>query len=236
MKIPSAQSVMLVLVMSTGAMTASAAGFSASGLISTQLPTPTKLPNPGLTVTLQPFFIYSAKFICGNQQSGTVIGQSIDLPNREPGSYATGLNILNLDQTAPDIQVRAVLNDTNTSVLIRSIQVQNKFMSTSVYCEEINDKLEAASLLPPPNNDDVLEGRLIIERYQRDLDVKATYTYAASDRFSTSIGVSNGIAIPEPEYTGSFISAIGGAGGLGLGASIDVESIQAIDRRLINSN
>ncbi len=197
----------------------------------------TVVPTKQLTV-LQPIalpkpIVYAAKFVCGAQtQAAIQIGQTVAFADLEPGAYATALNIFSLSQGQPQIDVYASVHGSAFDPLVAQFSSPRAFETHTVVCNDIMQVV-------PPNprgTGEVVEGFLYITRRQPDLDVQAVYTYANREKFEFDKwrGVtSDGYVVPVPEedIAGDLIS-IGGAGGggLGLGASIDVERIAPIDR------
>jgi len=183
------------------------------------------IPNiitPLSDVAVNPF-VYVAKFVCGPQTlAATRIGQITEYSALEPGNYATALNILPLNDVHPQIEVYASMVDSPINPVVAQFPAPISFRTLTLTCTDIIDSFGLAV------SDEAYEGFLYIKRRKPDLEVQAVYTYASRDEFTDWLGVDQqGNVVPNPEIN---LISIGGAGGLGLGASIDVERIEPIDR------
>ena len=180
------------------------------------------------TLVIDPF-VYIAKFVCGPQAiPATRIGQITNYSALQPGNYATALNVLTLRDNQPSINVYASMDGHTGNPLVVQLPISRVFETHTVTCDEI------LSALGVNVGTEAYEGFLYISRRQSDLDVQAVYTFASRDSFQEFRGVDyNGNVVINPEVG---ITSIGGAGGLGLGASIDVERIKPINRNQLNSN
>ena len=185
-------------------------------------------PYVPVTQVIDPY-VYIAKFVCGPQAiPATRIGQITNYSALQPGNYATALNILTLIDNQPSISVYASMDDHNGNPLVVQLPISRVFETHTVTCDEI---LSALGVNVGP---EAYEGFLYISRRQSDLDVQVVYTFASRDSFNEFRGVdNNGNVVVNPEVG---IISIGGAGGLGLGASIDVERVKPINRNQLNNN
>ncbi len=189
--------------------------------------------NPGVlkplpSVTVKPV-LYAAKFVCGPQlRAATGIGQTLRFAAVEPGHYATALNILPLINGSPSIDIYAAMEDSVVNPLVAHFSISGAYRMYTVTCEEILASFGVSVV------DEAYEGFLYVERRQPDLEMQAVYTYASRDEFTDWLGVDQkGNVVANPEIG---LKSIGGAGGLGLGASIDVERIEPIDRSGLHVN
>lgn len=175
--------------------------------------------------SLQQPVVYSAKFICGPQtKPATAIGQITTFAPLQPGNYATALNVLPLLNNLPAIEVFVAMNGVPGNPLVKQFTPSQAFETFTLGCDEILKSLAVTV------NNEAYEGFLYITRMRPDLDVQAVYTYASRDvfEFMEFRGVDKkGNVVINPEVG---VTSIGGAGGggLGLGASIDVERIEPI--------
>ena len=175
-------------------------------------------------------FVYGAKFVCGPQAiAATRIGQITQYSALQPGNYATALNIFTLSDNQPSIEVYASMDGNSTNSLVAQLPISRVFETHTITCNGILNALGV-------NVSTVAyEGFLYITRSQTDLDIQAVYTFESRDAFNEFRGVDEaGNVVINPEIE---VISIGGAGGLGLGASIDVERIVPINRKgLLTSN
>lgn len=167
--------------------------------------------------------VYAAKFVCGPQTTpATGIGQTVSYAALQPGNYATALNVLPFVEDRLGIEVHASMDGNPLNPLVRRFPFTRALNTYTVTCEDILDGFGVSV------SNEAYEGFLYIERSKPDLEVQAVYTYASRDQFSDWLGVdTNGNVVENPEVN---LISIGGAGGLGLGASIDVERVEPIDR------
>lgn len=167
--------------------------------------------------------VYAAKFVCGPQTTpATGIGQTVSYAAVQPGNYATALNILPFIDGRLGIDVHASMDGNPLNPLVRRFPLTRALNTYTVTCEDILNGFGVSV------SNEAYEGFLYIERSKPDLEVQAVYTYASRDEFTDWLGVdSNGNVVQNPEVN---LISIGGAGGLGLGASIDVERVEPIDR------
>lgn len=177
--------------------------------------------------SLQKPIVYSAKFVCGPQtKPATSTGQATTFAALQPGNYATALNILPLGGGLPEIEVFASMHGSAGNPSVTRVTVTQAFETHTLACEEIINAFGVTA------RDEAYEGFLYITRSRADLDVQAVYTYASRDsfQFKEFRGVDElGNVVVEPE-TGIFSIGGAGGGGLGLGASIDVERVVPINR------
>ncbi|WP_454064755.1 hypothetical protein [Candidatus Nitrospira salsa] len=157
--------------------------------------------------------VYAAKFVCGFKpgftppQSRVLLGPAVyDYRDFEPGSYATALNVMSPGNTT--VTVLASAPETSANRPLRGINVESRqlsgFSSVKIDCEDIAQALNGP--LPQVADKEVIEGFLYITRPVDDLVVEAVYSY------SSEIGSLGG----EPRNEG----------GIGVGSSIHVQSIE----------
>ncbi len=185
---------------------------------------------------LRPSFVYAAQFVCGYVQGATPPqanspGATVPAPlpdDFQPGSYATALNLFNPSfRSVANIRMFASVADGGTTPVGPPITLA-AFRTEKITCQDI---VRDVARLIPGNlaNGEVVEGFLYTTRPADDLEMQAVYTYSTKDGFKEFLGVDDaGFVVPvagrEAETEFPLIS-IGGAGGLGLGGSIDVEKI-----------
>ena len=192
------------------------------------LKSPQKTLYPVIDLKARPF-VYAAKFVCGPQTvAATRIGQIVNYSAVEPGNYATALNLLSLTAAAAPIDVRASMDGVAFNPIVAQLPKSELFQTHTVTCDEILKGFGVSV------SDEAYEGFLLIERWKPDLEVQSVYTYASREKFAAWRGVDEQLNVIENPEVG--VVSIGGAGGLGLGASIDVERIQPINRNAVASN
>lgn len=175
--------------------------------------------------------LYLAKFVCGFQDGQTPpqlnrgLGGGIPLPNQsapvfrgfQPGSYSTTLNLFNTSSGTARFSVFASIDGVATTPNVATVSL-GTFRSRQIGCDEIAGRV--APLIPGGLiNGDLVEGFLYIQRTRKDLDAQVVYSYSSIDAFHEFRGDDGLVA-----GTGA-----AGAGGLGLGASIDVERITPLE-------
>ena len=174
--------------------------------------------------------LYLAKFVCGFQAGQTPpqinkgLGGGIPLPNQflptyrgfQPGSYSTTLNVFNTSQSIARFSVFASIEGVATTPNVATVSL-GRFRTRQIGCEEIVNKV--APMIPGGLlSGGLVEGFLYIQRTRQDLDAQAVYSYSSIDAFHEFRGDDGLIG-----GTGA-----AGAGGLGLGASVDVERITPV--------
>lgn len=171
--------------------------------------------------------LYIAKFFCGFRAGQTPpqinkgLGGGTPLPNQlspafrgfQPGSYSTTLNIFNTGSATASFSVFASIDGVATTPNVATVNL-GTFRTRQLGCGEIASGL-APSVAGGLINGDLVEGFLYIQRTKQDLDVQAVYSYTSIDAFHEFRG--------DDGLVGGTGAA--GAGGLGLGASVDVERI-----------
>lgn len=176
---------------------------------------------PDIRLNLQPY-LYATKFVCGQQLNpGIQIGQTVRYAALEPGVYSTALNMLTLKQGIPGITVSASMDGYAPVPVATQLSGATAFDTHTVTCDDI---LQAFNV---PPGADAYEGFLYVQRQRPDLRIDAVYTYASRERFQEFRGVDlNGNVVVNPELG---VYSIGGAGGLGVGASIALQRVEPVN-------
>ena len=171
--------------------------------------------------------LYIAKFVCGFQAGQTAaqinkgLGGGTPLPNQispafsgfQPGSYSTTLNIFNASSATATFTVFASIDGVVTTPKVSTVSL-GTFRTRQIGCEDIAKSV--APFIPGGLfNGNLVEGFMYIQRSKQDLDAQVVYSYSSKDAFHEFRGDDGLIG-----GTGA-----AGAGGLGLGASVDVERI-----------
>ena len=182
---------------------------------------------------------YPGKVVCGFEQGNvpllndpTPLTPPRPYENFKPGNYATVFNVLNLNPTQQ--MVTFVLTLQNFQPVTIFILPVNAFSSIEIGCEEIFNPFI------PPLVGQRFEGMLIPVTNNSSFVVDAVYTFESQNAFERHVVYEDGIATWSfgrslddilrdfNPPTGFFIEAASGAGGLGLGASIDVVRIDPV--------
>lgn len=191
-------------------------------------------------------FSYPAKFVCG-YELGDVRLLSDDSPlhheyeHLKPGNYATLINLLNNTLVDQTITIFAVTQETNGQFPGATFPLAS-FATLRIGCPEIAAVL--APIFPVPLTGQVIEGYALIVANTANLRVDDVFTYSSKDAFKEHIvwvlnedGTASAIELvqggfklgPFPPIQFPFFAqdmGASGAGGLGLGASIDVEHVE----------
>jgi len=182
------------------------------------------LPNPNITKVLA-YHVYAASFVCGTvsgvskSQVNEGLGAPAPLPtppsvptsrSYQLGGYSTALEIFNPAQrTASNVTVFVTTDGVPGSQRVNSFGI-DAFQGARIGCAEI-----IAAIGPFVSTAGLKSGTVYLRRTNDDLQVTATYsqsTIAGFREFRGGLGERAG----------------GGAGGLGLGSSIDVEVVKPV--------
>jgi len=200
----------------------------------------------------QTIHLYACKVVCGYQPGNVrLLNDTGPVPSPppfedlKPGNYATTCNLFNHDLSAPSQPVFPYLAVEGGGLIFLGT-VNVGFLNANAYgCRDIVANLP----FTPPG---VFEGYLTLFTLDPDFDVKAVYTFESQNAFERQLlwqfnqfgafGLafqSLGLTLPRitaPLAPGGALGAqwatASGAGGLGLGASIDVEAVGRIDINL----
>ncbi|MEE9398500.1 MAG: hypothetical protein V3V31_15995 [Methylococcales bacterium] len=169
--------------------------------------------------------VYAAKFTCGIWDEGKTaaqfnsgLGAASPLPRRstlrdyhdfQPGSYSTALNIFNPNRQNITVQVVVSSESLSSPQTIATLNIAS-LNAAKVGCTDIEPFLPTGF-----SNGELVEGFLYIVRGTTDILVKAVYSYSTIAAFQEFRGQDSAAG-----------GAGGGAGGLGLGGSIDIETIE----------
>lgn len=194
--------------------------------------------------------VYPVKFVCGYETGDVPLLSNPDpFPHKyeelKPGNYATLINVLNVDFTVQQLSFTpAVVIDGLGPIGFPVATTLAPLELDQIGCPEILSAL--TPFLPAPPVGEVFEGYVVLIVPPNDpLQVDAVYTYESKDAFDKHIvwglgedGVLldfvlrllfGGAKIGEfPPVVSDVVVrdiAASGAGGLGLGASIDVERV-----------
>lgn len=185
---------------------------------------------------------YPGKLVCGFEQGNVPFlndPNPLQPPrpyeNLKPGNYATVFNLLNLTATAQ--LVNFVFTSDNAPPVFVFARTINAFTSIEIGCDEVLNPFM------PPLVGQRVEGMLIPVANVANLIVDVVYTFESQNGFERHVvygqgGTSDptlGSTVDEilhdftpPTGAGDQIVAASGAGGLGLGASIDVVRLVAV--------
>ena len=186
--------------------------------------------------------VYPAKFVCGHQVGSIqLLSNHADPKGYEelkPGNYATVINVTNLSVGTETFEYFVSINLKTTGPLLVgpvAPTTMTMFGTAKIGCPDI---AAALNLVLPASLDlegEAFEGMVLIPKALNSLDVQAVYTYANMDQFASRLALYLGpgdvvqSAEIDDEISQEEANVFGasGAGGLGLGASIDVERIVA---------
>lgn len=198
--------------------------------------------------------LFPIKFVCGHS-AGTVPSQRTGAaPNSlfrilQAGNYSTAVNILHNQLTADVVSFFAIAEGYNGVPVINQLNMA-AFESTTVICPEIQGAFGISA-------ETEVEGWLIMAASSPDFSVEVVYTYANYERFidhryrqvtgpsvpfftlfpqgpeDTTLITPGLPIVPLPVATpanpsGDYAVAGSGAGGAGIGASIDVEKVEPV--------
>ena len=200
----------------------------------------------------QQIHLFTCKVVCG-YESGNVrlLNDTTPIPanhpyeDLKPGNYATTCNMFNYDLEAASQPVLPYLAVEGAPLLFLG-QVDVASLTANAFgCIDI-----LIGLGNPPLNGASFEGYVTFFTFDPDFDMDAVYTYSSQNAFERhvlwfydpfglfgiafqTLGLTLGnITNPLPPVAGELPSSAAtasGAGGNGLGASIDVEDIERID-------
>jgi len=197
----------------------------------------------------QTLSLFGCKVVCGFQRGNVRLlndNGPFPFPNPpedlKPGNYATTCNLFNYDLSAATQQVFPYLAVEGGGLIFLGTINVGSLNAAAFGCIDIAANLPA----PPPL---IYEGYLTLFTLDPDFKVDSVHTYSSQNAFERHVlwqfnpfgpfGIvfqSLGLSIPRittPLAGGGVLGAQyatgTGAGGLGLGASIDVEDVRRID-------
>lgn len=183
---------------------------------------------------------YPGKIVCGFQPGNvpllndpTPLIPAHPYENFKPGNYATVFNVLNLNGNEEDVYFLFAAG--NTQHFRLSMVTIGAFTSVQFGCDFFNRYLSSSLGLR-------FEGMLIPVAGNSNFVVDAVYTFESQNAFERHVIYEDGtstwtfgqtldeiLATFSPPASSSFVvEAASGAGGLGLGASIDVERLEPV--------
>ena len=183
---------------------------------------------------------FPGKIICGYQQGNVPLLNDPNpltpprpYENFKPGNYATTFNVQNLNATAQTVSFFLSLPD--QPLVLVGVRAIGPFQSTAIGCADILNPFI------PPLVGQFVEGMLIPVMTNNAFVTIAAYTYESQNAFERHVVYTDdGEVLSVLNQTVSDIlgplnlfpfgipTAASGAGGLGLGASIDIERLEAV--------
>jgi len=183
---------------------------------------------------------YPGKIICGYQAGNvpllnnpTPLSPPHPYENFKPGNYATTFNVQNLNATDQAVSFYLALPD--LPLVFVGARAVGPFQSTALGCADILNQFI------PPLVGQFIEGMLIPVMANGNFVTDVAYTYSSQNAFERHIvyteeGETQSVLNQTlADILGEFTlfpfgrpAAASGAGGLGLGASIDVERLPGV--------
>lgn len=200
--------------------------------------------------------LYPIKFVCGYSTGSVPLeGQAFIIPNSlrravQAGSYSTAVNVLHNQIQDDNIAFYAVAEGFAAVEVKRSTNIQN-FQATRVICPQIQGAFGISA-------ETEVEGWLVMATTSDSFSVEAVYTYAnqnlfidhryrqaqlfggipalglLAQGFEDTTLLANNPTVTAPllattaNPSSDFTVAGSGAGGNGLGSSIDLESVEPV--------
>lgn len=207
----------------------------------------------GAPAEAQTIHLFACKIVCGYEVGNVRLLNNPNPVNQpyedlKPGNYATTCNLFNYDLSADSQPVFPYLAVEGAPLIFLG-QVDVAALTANAYgCVDI-----ANALGGPPANGTAIEGYLTLFTLDPDFQVDGVRTFESQNAFERHVlwsydpfGFFNihfqSLAITLPRITAPLPNTFGvnnrqemagtGAGGLGLGASIDVEDVPRIDINL----
>lgn len=201
----------------------------------------------------QTIHLFGCKVVCGFQPGNVrLLNDPGPFPaftppeDLKPGNYATTCNIFNYDISAGTQTVLPYLAVEGGGLIFLGTVTVGALNANAYGCRDIVASLPA----PPPGP--VFEGYLTLFTFDPDFRVDSVHTFESQNAFERQLvwqynpfGPINillqslGLTLPRITNPIGFAGVLGrqeatasGAGGLGLGASIDVEEVRRIDINL----
>ncbi len=203
----------------------------------------------------QTFHLFPCKIVCGYQLGNVRLLNDTSPLNQpyedlKPGNYATTCNMFNYDLDAATQPVFAYVAIEGAGLIFLGQLNVAAFTANAFGCVDLIN-----SLPPPPPNGTAFEGYLTFFTLDPDFHFDAVYTYESQNAFERHVfwfydswgpfgiafqtlglvlkNMTNPLSpVPTGSVLPSQFATASGAGGLGLGASIDVEEIDRIDINL----
>lgn len=191
--------------------------------------------------------LFTCKVVCGFQLGNVRLlndTSPLNQPyeNLKPGNYATTCNLYNYDISAPDQTILPYLAVKGVPLFFLGAFTIPALDAGAFGCIEIVN-----AIVPPPTGF-AFEGYLTFYTFSPNIRVDGVHTYSSQNAFkehyiwavdafgqlirvSGSLGLTVGAITSFVNLAGDFVEsqfAASGAGGLGLGASIDIENYERI--------
>jgi len=192
--------------------------------------------------------LFTCKVVCGYQLGNVRLLNDPSPLNRpyenlKPGNYATTCNLYNYDISAPDQTILPYLAVKGVPLFFLGAFTIPALDAGAFGCIEI-----ANAIVPPPTGF-AFEGYLTFYTFSPNIRVDGVHTYSSQNAFkehyiwaldvfgqvvkvAESLGLTVGAITSFVDLAGEVMEiqffAASGAGGLGLGASIDIENYERI--------